>query len=451
MTATHRNAPYPTAADDSRSGWPLGIPYIIGNELCERFSFYGMKAILKVYVLSLYTLQGMSDTQARSGSTAVVHFFNAAVYATPIFGAVLADRWLGRYRTVLSLSLFYCAGHAVLSLTEGSLSGTYLGLALIALGAGGIKPNVSAMVGDQFGRANQHRRQKAYDAFYFAINFGSFFATLLIPWTKQAFGWSAAFAIPGVLMAVATWVFWLGRRSFVHAPPSGGGQWAALSAAERRSMWRIAEIFLLISVFWALWDQYASSWVDQGSMMRTGLTLPWVGAVTVLPEQLQALNPVLVMLLIPLMSWGVYPLVERAGVAMTPLRRIGVGMFVTGLAFVATALLQQRLDGGESLHIAWQFFPYALLTIAEIMVSITGLEFAYSQAPERMKSMIMSLFLLSTTVGNLLTGLLAKFGNLGLANFFWTFASLITLAGIIFAWRARSYRYRAATDAPAAV
>lgn len=429
--------PYRTAPDDDDRGWPRGLPFIVANEACERFSFYGMRAILKVYLLSLYTQQGLTDEAARSASTAATHFFNSAVYALPLLGGLAADRWLGKYRIIVSLSLAYCAGHAVLSLTEGSLGGTYAGLALIAIGAGGIKPCVSAHLGDQFGRSNRSKLEKAYDIFYFSINFGSFFSSLLIPWLKQRYGWSVAFALPGILMAIATGAFWLGRHRFVHVPPRRGS--TPLTPDERAAVLRLIQLFALISVFWALWDQYASSWVDQGSMMRTDFWLPGVGAVHVLPEQLQALNPVLVMLMIPLMGWGVYPGLQKLGIAMPPLRRIAVGMFLCGLSFVSAALLQERIDAGSALHIGWQMVSYVLLTLAEVMVSITGLEFAYSQAPARMKSTIMSLWLLTTAVGNLLTGLLAAFGGLGLAQFFWIFAVLSGLAGLAFTWQARRY------------
>src|SRR5262249_50269495 len=150
----------------------------------------------------------------------------------------------GKFRTILYLSLVYCAGHAVLSLYESFLWGMYLGLALIAVGSGGIKPCVSANVGDQFGKANWFRVRTVYQIFYFSVNFGSFFSTLLIPlvkdhagvylvrWFPGAFGnfdperlgTSIAFGIPGVLMFIATFIFWLGRREFVHIPPRPGGK-----------------------------------------------------------------------------------------------------------------------------------------------------------------------------------------------------------------------------------
>ncbi len=509
-----------THPDPKERGWPRGIAHIIGNEACERFSFYGMTAILKVYLVALLSAQsnGLSESAVRSQSTAVVHFFITGVYAIPMIGAVVADRWLGKYRTILIVSLVYCVGHAVLALTEHNLPGTYWGLALIALGAGGIKPCVSAHVGDQFGKGNWDKLEKVYQIFYFSVNLGSAVSSLLIPLIKERYGWSVAFGIPGVLMALATLVFWLGRKRFVHVPPNPGGRLGALDSLSstllfaslgvwlfvsalpwwlcllsslvclgtglwlftyrqrckpeffflatlwamlRRSrvkrsdgeaqptpqdiddcrrVLRISSVLAIITVFWAIFYQYSSSWVDQASMMQREISIPGMNPFILLPEQTQSLNPLLVMLLIPITSRLIYPFLMRFGVATQPLRRMRLGMLIAVLSFVSVALLQEQLDAGAPLHVSWQLLPYGLITLAEVMISITGLEFAYAQAPQRMKSTIMGLWLLTTALGSILTGLLAALGSLALADFFWLFTALMALAALLFAWRVRCYK-----------
>jgi POT family proton-dependent oligopeptide transporter len=144
--------------------------------------------------------------------------------------------------------------------------------------------------------------------------------------------------------------------------------------------------------------------------------------------------------LIPLLNW-LYSLVDRMGIKTTSLRRITVGMFVTALAFVAVALLQMRIDGlgPGTVWFGWQIIPFLLLTIGEVMVSITGLEFAYTQAPNRMKSTIMGFWLLTIALGNVLVALLARFGHLPLVDFFWLFAGLMAGAGAIFGVRGCFY------------
>ncbi len=507
--------------------WPRGLPFIVVNEGCERFSYYGMKSILKVYLAAWYLEQGATHAFAQTRSTVAVHLFMMAVYATPLVGAVLADRYLGKYRTILWLSLVYCLGHAVLAICDTSLVGVYSGLALIAIGAGGIKPCVSAHLGDQFDERNWGRLEQAFQIFYFVINLGAFFSTLLIPWIKERFGWSVAFAIPGVLTACATGVFWLGRRRFVHVPPSPGGRlglldslvatfafiagvalvlpvgpdalarvlvgslaalaaWftyryrqrlepqrgflavsfalvkarfllrlsrvGALRLALRRfgrgdvegplAIYRIAVVFLIVSCFWALWDQYATSWLDQAQLMEAHVTLGALGSFGVLPEQIQAANPVLVMLLLPLMSRFVYPRLRRFPRLSSPLGRMTAGMWIAASSFLVVAALQWRLDAGHTVHLLWQIAPYALLTASEILVSITGLEFAYSQAPHQVKSLVMSFWLLTTAAGNLLTAWLAELLTLPLREFFLVFALLMSAAALVFGVLARRYRYR---------
>jgi POT family proton-dependent oligopeptide transporter len=162
--------------------------------------------------------------QSDDASTEIIHLFVFANYFMPLLGAWLSDKVIGRYHTILWVSLFYCAGHGVLACSDyaGGVHGKMLclcaGLALIAFGSGGIKPCVSAFMGDQFRPEQSHLLQKAYGAFYWAINFGSFFSFIVIPWVKDHHGYSAAFAVPGILMAIATFIFWLGTKHYVRVP-----------------------------------------------------------------------------------------------------------------------------------------------------------------------------------------------------------------------------------------
>jgi len=193
--------------------YPPQVKYIVGNEACERFSFYGMRSVLVVYMTG-YLLY--PDTEAKEG----YHLFMMATYLTPLLGGWIADRYWGRYRTILWISLFYVLGHLTLALWE-TRTGFAVGLILITLGSGGIKPCVSAFVGDQFTPEQTVLMQKVYGWFYWVINLGSATAKLLIPWLLRRHGPAVAFAIPGLFMAIATLVFYAGTRHYVRAPPSG--------------------------------------------------------------------------------------------------------------------------------------------------------------------------------------------------------------------------------------
>ncbi|NBT60057.1 MFS transporter, partial [bacterium] len=339
----------------------------------------------------------------------VFHLFAFANYFIPVFGAVLADRFWGRYKTILYLSLFYCVGHGILALFETEL-GLYAGLFFIAVGSGGIKPCVSAFVGDQFDRSSEHLLDRVYSIFYFSINFGSFFSTLLIPVTLKAYGPGIAFGIPGILMAIATLIFWLGRKKYVVIPPAGQGSqflpvlWYALTHQKDRqpnqrflevasqkfskakvdgvqAVLSIFAVFVATTGFWALYDQHGASWVLQAEKMDRyflGFHLE--------SSSIPAINPILVMAFLPLFSFVIYPFVERIGIKTTPLRKMGAGMVLIAVSFFGVGLIQSRLDAGETVNIIWQLGPWIVLTAAEVMVSVTGLSFAYTQAPKEMKS-----------------------------------------------------------------
>ena len=393
----YRSAPLNT------SGMPPGIAYIVGNEAAERFSFYGMKTILTVFMYKYLWL--MDDSagipMSRASASEYQHLFTFAVYFTPLAGALIADIWFGKYRTIVALSLVYCFGHACLAamgIAGPAKWWLIMGLGWICIGSGGIKPCVSAHVGDQFGKTNRHLLTRVFNYFYWSINMGAFLSTMLTPWLLEWYGPHWAFGVPGILMALATLMFWLGRRKFAHIPPGGKKFVRELSSGDGlAALGKLCVIYLFIAVFWSLFDQTASSWVIQADDMDLNfLGKEW------LPSQVQALNPVFVLSFIPLFTFVLYPLIDKV-FRLTPLRKIGIGLFLMVLSFWMVARVQTRIDAGEAPSIGWQIIAYALLTASEVMVSIVGLEFSYTQAPRAMKSLIMSFFLLSVAVGNLFT------------------------------------------------
>ena len=496
--------------------WPRQIPYIIASEACERFSFYGMRNILTPFLMTALLLsipEELRGTMAKD----VFHSFVIGVYFFPLLGGWIADRFFGKYNTILWLSLIYCVGHAFLAIFEHSIQGFYTGLFLIALGSGGIKPLVSSFMGDQFDQTNKTLAQKAFDLFYFTINFGSFFASLSMPLLLKYYGAAVAFGIPGVLMFIATVFFWLGRKRYVHMPPEpknphgflpvirtalltkiagqaniglvlalvgiisaayalvniptlgivaglccalvlvmgfvGAGASLQLERARGihpdiavdgvRLVLRILILFALVTPFWSLFDQKASTWILQANDMSKP---EWFE-----PAMMQALNPLLVMLLIPFNNFVLYPAIERMGIKLTALRKMGAGIAITGVSWIVVGSIQLVMDGGSVLSIFWQIVPYALLTFGEVLVSATGLEFAYSQAPKAMKGTIMSFWTLSVTVGNLwvllanvsvkspaVTEQIAQTGISITAFQMFFFAGFAILAALMFALYARS-------------
>lgn len=526
-------------------GLPKQTLFIVGNEACERFSYYGMRSILALYMVGMLM---MSESEA----VEIIHLFSAVIYVLPLLGGWLADRFLGRYRTILYISLFYCLGHGVLALADLSadLETRRLillaGLFIIALGAGGIKPCVSAFVGDQVDGQPSQVMTRVYAAFYWSINLGSFFSFLVIPFVRQTWGYSWAFAIPGIFMAIATIIFRCGKKYYRHRPPTqpeflpalfcrvfggaekacaryggeavaratstalniaafvviapiillliiqsrtGGAALAALAGCgevaaslwgllamllciaalllaalrlaavlrcgnffgtagallyfgrkttaelysreairETRGLLRVLLVFLLIIPFWSLYDQTMSSWVLQGREMQPVHLFAHFrfGA-----EEMQSINPLLVMIFVPTLTLLVYP---RIGRWSTPLRRMSCGIVLAGVSYATVAWLQMRLDAGAHLCILWQALPYFILTISEILVSTTGLEYAYTAAGHNMKSTVLSFWYISSTLGNTLVIYMTTLvEDPASVSTFLLYGALCIVIGIIFA------------------
>ena len=422
--------------------YPAGVPWIIATEASERFSYYGMRAILTTYLVTQFFNPGGDPAlrvAAEAEANARTHLFVSLAYFMPLLGAWLADGWLGRYRVILGLSLVYCLGHACLALFDDRLDGFMAGLLLLALGAGGIKANVSAFVGAQFAQADsvEGRIQvaRAYGWFYFSINAGAVLSMALVPWLLEHHGAAVAFGVPGLFMALATLLFWLGRHHYRHDPPAHPREWPQL-LAEWRGAWRVLALFAFMPVFWALWDQSQSEWVLQAGH----LDLTLLPGLVLLPGQVQLANPALVLMLIPLLTTGIYPALQRRGLSPTPVRRLLTGLLLTALAFVVIALIQERIDAGGQPSVWWQLLAYLLLTTGEVLVSVTGLEYAYTQAPPRLRSVITACWLLTVSLGNLGVGLVNAsiaqggfFARLAGADFYWFFTGLMLLVAWLFA------------------
>jgi proton-dependent oligopeptide transporter, POT family len=433
-------------AMSSRDRFPPSIKFLAWNEAAERYSYYGMASILALYMRDHLHLP---ENLATSGYQAFV----AAVYLTPIAGAFLADWFWGRYRTILWLSFGYVAGHVTLAIWETGW-GLAAGLALISLGAGGIKPCASAFGGDQIPPGNDTLLSRLYNLWYWMINIGSTVGTLTIPFLYDRVGASVAFGVPAIAMALALVVFWAGRNTYVKVPPNREVA-APVAAADEPAaggvILRIVAVFLPVSVFWALFFQYGSTWTFQAERMRRV-----VFGVELAAPQITTLNAVFILTLIPAFALVVYPLLERLGLRLTALRKMSAGMFVTVLSFGAAALVEQALlasqaAGAPAPHVGWQIPQYFLMAIAEVLVSVTALEFAFSQAPKRMKSVVMGLWYVTIASGSILTAVVATLNRFQGVAYYTFFAALMFGAAIVFALVARWYRpVESARAAPAA-
>uniref|UniRef100_A0A8C6KVZ9 Solute carrier family 15 member 1 n=1 Tax=Nothobranchius furzeri TaxID=105023 RepID=A0A8C6KVZ9_NOTFU len=626
-------------------GFPISIFFIVVNEFCERFSYYGMKAVLVLYFK--YFLNWEDDF-----AITIYHTFVALCYLTPILGAIIADSWLGKFKTIIYLSIVYAVGQVVMAvsaihdITDTNKDGvpdsmtfhvalSMVGLILIALGTGGIKPCVAAFGGDQFDEDQEKQRGTFFSIFYLSINAGSLLSTIITPILRaQKCGihskqqcYPLAFGVPAALMVVALIVFIVGSGMYTKVPPAGNilvkvckcvgfavsnrfkhrsstfpkrahwMDWAEekydkLLIAQVKMVLKVLFLYLPLPMFWTLFDQK--------NIPATTMNGDFVRFLHSLSSH-QTVNPILILVLVPIMDSIVYPLISKCKLNFTPLRRMTVGMFFAAVAFVAAALVQLQIDNtlpkfssstesqakfinmvdgtlhitcnglinafnpqatqdyltfdepfemsvnasrpesitlphgnrttlviaregfqlgyrifqdfntkpdqgyntslfltgscfgrisftienllgnqcsfsrklgfgssftyfipstfamGEncdqhirevedikpnSIHMAWQIPQYFLMTTGEVVFSVTGLEFSYSQAPSNMKSVLQAGWLLTVAVGNIIVLIVAEAAQLPdkWAEYI-LFASLLVLVCIIFAVMAMFYTY----------
>jgi POT family proton-dependent oligopeptide transporter len=242
-------------------------------------------------------------------------------------------------------------------------------------------------------------------------------------------------------MLVAIGAFWAGRRRFVHIPPSGRKALDDLLAPESlRALGKLLILYIFIAMFWALFEQSESAWVLQARE----LNLTWLG-IQWLPARLQAVNPVLILVMIPLFTYVVYPAINTVW-HLTPLRKIGLGLFLGAVCFCIPALIEVQIAAGHRPSIGWQFLAYFFLTAAEIMISITALEFSYTQAPVKIKSFVSCFYLISISLGNLFTAIVNEViedaeGNVMLtgASYYWFFTIAMLVTAILYVPAAKWY------------
>ncbi|KAK2118858.1 hypothetical protein P7K49_000244 [Saguinus oedipus] len=396
-------------------GYPLSIFFIVVNEFCERFSYYGMRALLILYFTNFIRWDD-------NLSTAIYHTFVALCYLTPILGALIADSWLGKFKTIVSLSIVYTIGQVVLSvssitdLTDHNHDGTpdslpvhvalsMVGLALIALGTGGIKPCVSAFGGDQFEEGQERQRNRFFSIFYLAINAGSLLSTIITPMlrvqecgihSKQAC-YPLAFGVPAALMAVALMVFILGSGMYKKFQPQGNIMAKVVKCVgfAIKNRFRHRSKTFPKREHWLDWAKEKYDEIEgirrspeaalhagrePGTGMRLALeTHPspgscdtWVAIVTlnsservlitrlkavrvqcenihkgtmeIQPDQMQTVNAILIVIMVPIFDALLYPLIAKCGFNFTSLKKMTVGMFLASMAFVVAAIVQVEID-----------------------------------------------------------------------------------------------------------
>ena len=458
--AVRTDAP-PTPAEGPKTSHPTGFWFIWGGEFAERCSYYGMRAILATYMA-----KELGFGEANAGT--VMSFFIAACYFLPLIGGYVADNFFGKYWTIVGFSLPYIAGHFILGFPNDTCF--VIALCLLAMGAGVIKPNISTLMGMTYREQRPGQPEllaAAFSWFYVAINIGAFIGQVTVPLTKDKYGYQAAFLVPTLFMVVALIVFALGKKEYATEKIVRKKLTSAEISERLRFLGRVSGLFLPVMMFWAAFDQTASTWVFFGQTYMHEELLGY----HVTAEELQALNAFCIVSLTPVLRLLFGQLAKR-GVIVRPTTKLFIGFFFTAAAclFLATAgemagtaqevttlkdgkeVVEKVVAAGEKVSMWWMVAAYVVLTIGELLISVTGLELAFVVSPPSMRGFVTGVWLLMVWAGNLFVNapITRLYPLMTPANYFGMLAGMVLVTGVIYAFIARKFEATQGQQSPEA-
>ena len=429
-------------------GHPRGLTYLFATEMWERFSYYGMRALLTLYMVKYLFQPGHAESvigyaqlkgayESLLGPLGVQPFashiygdYTALVYLTPILGGLLADRVLGQRRTVLLGASLMAVGHFMMASERLML----LALLVLILGNGAFKPNISTQVGLLYPPGDP-RRDRAFSIFYVGINLGAFLSPLVCGTLAIAFGWHYGFAAAGIGMLIGLAIYLWGSPAL----PSDGfdrGQMepsAPLNAEERRRLGAIAILFVPVTLFWATYEQQGNTialWAEDYTNRTFDLGF-WRGEIPA--EWFQSFNPFLIFAFTPfivaLWTWQ-----SRRGREPTTVTKMAIGCFGVALAnlvlVAAAAVAGAQANGAVSW--LWLAGYFVIITVGELYLSPTGLSLVTKVAPVRYLSMTMGVWLATSFLGNFIAGWLGSFWTgMDKRDFFLMLAAIAAAAAVV--------------------
>jgi POT family proton-dependent oligopeptide transporter len=430
-------------------GHPRGLTFLFATEMWERFSYYGMRALLVLYMVkyvlhpdhagnviglgalrhALEAVFGPLDVQPFSSQ--IYGLYTGLVYLTPIFGGLIADRLLGQHRTILLGAALMAIGHFMMAFEPLFL----LALTMLILGNGAFKPNMSAQVGSLYAPGDQ-RRDRAYLIFYIGINLGAFLAPLVCGTLGENYGWHYGFAAAGVGMTLALVIYLCAMPSLppdeLHRVAAVGGEKQPLTRAEWRGILALIVLFVPTSFFWATYEQQGNTialWADTYTDRYIDL-LFWRGEIPT--TWFQSFNPFMIFvftpfLLVPLWAWQ-----ARRGHEPSTVVKMSIGCFGVAIANLIMLGAAWQSAGGPDASWLWLLAYFALVTIGELYISPTGLSLVSKVAPRRMVSMLMGVWLATSFTGNFIAGWLGSFwSTMEKPMFFLMIAGIAMIAGAV--------------------
>jgi POT family proton-dependent oligopeptide transporter len=422
-----RTNPYASEPKPQTATVPTSHPpafwFIFWGEFAERASYYGMRAILPLYLVEMLKFSEQDGASIYSG-------FKMAVYFLPLVGGFLSDRYIGKYWGIVGFSIPYVLGHFVLGI--GNVPSMVIALTLLAIGSGVTKPNISTLLGltyDQQRPGQEQLLSSAFRWFYLSINIGALISQFVMPVLRTNFSYASAFQFPAWLMVGALIAFAAGKPFYAvekRGPTS-------LTAEERRQRWETLKtlfgFFGLVVFFWFGYEHNDSLWVYFADK-HMNLTLPWLG-ITVRGDQFQWINALCVILFVPTITL-LSKLVDPQQRLFTAYNRVLVGFVVTTASIAIMSLAGFIAQGETKVSVIWIILAYVLLTLGEVLVYSTGLELSYTAAPKNMKAFITACFLVTNTFANFLNIWFAKLYDTVLSpGAFFGITAIVTLLATI--------------------
>jgi proton-dependent oligopeptide transporter, POT family len=429
-------------------GHPRGLTFLFATEMWERFSYYGMRALLVLYMVkfllhgghaenviglaalrrALESISGPLETQPFSSQ--IYGLYTGLVYLTPLFGGMLADRVLGQHRTILLGAALMAIGHFMMAFEPLFL----FALTLLILGNGAFKPNMSAQVGSLYASGDR-RRDRAYSIFYVGINLGAFLAPLVCGTLGEELGWHYGFAAAGVGMTLALVIYLCALPSLppdeLHKAMAAGTDHAPLDRSEWRGILALIALFAPTALFWATYEQQGNTialWADDYTDRTIDLVV-WRGEIPT--TWFQAFNPFMIFAFTPfivaLWAWQ-----AKRGSEPSTVVKMSIGCFGVALANLIMLGAAWQSAGGPDASWLWLFGYFVVITIGELYLSPIGLSLVSKIAPARMVSMLMGLWLATSFAGNLIAGWLGSFwSGMDKAMFFLMIAGIACVAGAV--------------------
>jgi len=414
----------------ARTSHPIAFWFLFWGEFAERCSYYGMKAILLLYMIDRL---GFSAGAASGWMS----YFKTACFALPLLGGYVADNYFGKFRTIVAFSLPYIVGHVIIGFE--TVPCLVISLALLAMGAGVIKPNISTLMGmtyDQQRPGQTQLRSDAFAMFYVAINTGMFASSFAVPLIRNHYGYRIAFLFPAALMLIAFLLFILGKPFYAKETIRRSMPTPHERRERRLALRRVFGLFAVVVFFWSVIEQYDNTWVlftrkhidlylfdfppgswQAGlvSFLENRFHVTLLGQPLV-ADQFQVLNPILIMVLVPLAMIG-WHLLARAGLHLRPTDKMFIGFLLTLATPLILTIAAVRAGDDGRISVCWLVAAYFTITLAEVCISVVGLELAFTAAPESMKSFVTACWFLAMACGDFLNALITPYYDSPLALF----------------------------------